>query len=381
MAKIKLLYGLEAAGGGALKHLVYLVTRLDRKMVDITVVLSVSRKENVTTAMDKMREAGATIILIPMSRNINPVKDLITVLKLLSVLKRGKYDIVHAHSSKAGVLFRIAGWLRRVPQRYYTPHCFYFQGKTGFEKLFFVTIERLLANITTGIIVSENEQKEMLRNKVAPASKIININNAIDFDEYRQKAEITGTKQAIGIKENAFIVGAVGRLVPQKDWETYIYAAYEVIEKYPETVFLIIGEGDLYNELQELIYELDLAGKIILTGYIEEIHKMYEIMDVFVSTSLWEGLPYVYLEAMNYKKPIVATNIGNDTVVIHEENGFISPVKDYYSISARIISLIENKHLAVQMGEKGNSQLTRKYSFELFIRRHEELYKRCLLVQ
>ena len=379
MKKIKLLYGLEAAGGGALKHLVYLVTRLNREIFDITVILSNSRKENISDEIQKMKDAGARIILMPMSRNINILKDLTLFFRLVFFLKKNRHDIIHAHSSKAGGLFRIAGWFCKIPSIYYTPHCFYFQGKKGVRKTVFVLFERILAKITSGIIVSESEQKEIIENKIAATSKAININNAIDFDEYHQSKEVTETRTSFGIKKNVFIVGAIGRLAHQKDWETYVYAADEVLKTYPETVFLIVGDGELRTEIQKLVFKLNLEDNIILTGHVKEIHKIYGIIDVFVNTSLWEGLPYVFLEAMKYKKPIIATNTGNETTIIHEENGFISPVKDYHSIAGKITRLIENKQLAVQMGEKGNHRVTRKYSFELFIQKHELLYKNGLL--
>lgn len=381
MEKIKILFGLEAAGGGALKHLVYLVTRLDNNIFDLTVILSNVRNKNINKEIEQLKSANAEVFLVPMCREVNPLKDIHSFLNILSLIRRKKFDIVHAHSSKAGALFRLAAMLRRIPLIYYTPHCFYFQGKKGLKKIFFVLLEKLLARITTKIIVSENEQQELIKNNISPASKVININNAIDFDEYQESKEVINTKTKYGINENAFIVSAVGRLVPQKGWDTYIYAANEVLKSYPETVFLIVGEGELQKEIQDLIIKLNIDGNIILTGHVQEIYKIYGITDIFVNTSLWEGLSYVFLEAMKYKKPIVATNTGCDSSIVHEETGFISPIKDFYSIAENIIILLEDKSLAIKMGEKGMERLTQKYSFELFINKHEELYKKYIRIK
>ncbi len=381
MEKIKILFGLEAAGGGALKHLVYLVTRLDNNIFDLTVILSNVRNKNIKEEIAQIKSANAKVFIVPMCREVNPVKDIRSFLYISSLIRRKKFDIVHAHSSKAGALFRLAASLRRIPLIYYTPHCFYFQGKKGLKKTFFVLLEKLLARITTKIIVSENEQQELIKNNISPASKVININNAIDFDEYQESKEVIKTKTKYGINENAFIVGAVGRLVPQKGWDTYIYAANEVLKSYPETVFLIVGDGELQEEIQDLIIKLNIEGNIILTGHVQEIYKIYGIIDVLVNTSLWEGLSYVFLEAMKYKKPIVATNTGCDSSIIHKETGFISPIKDFYSIAEKIIILLEDKSLVIKMGEKGMEQLTQKYSFELFINKHEELYKKHIRIK
>jgi len=233
--------------------------------------------------------------------------------------------------------------------------------------------------ITTGIIVSDGEKQEMLKYTLVPGKKIININNAIDFNEYNLCKEIKETKEKLAIKDNDFIVGAIGRLAYQKDWKTYIYAANEVLKKYPNVVFLIIGTGELYSEIKKMIKDLHLEKKVSLTGYIKDIYKIYGIIDVYVNTSLWEGLPYVFLEAMKYKIPIVATDTGNETAILHEESGFISPIKDYKAIADKIIMLIEDKKMAFQMGLKGNELLTEKYSFELFIQQHEMFYENITL--
>lgn len=374
MKRIKLLYGLEAAGGGALKHVVYLVTRLDKEIFEITVILSDSRNEDITGPVEKMKDAGVKVLFISMFRNIDPVQDLRVFSKLVFLINKEKYDIVHAHSSKAGALFRLAAFVCRVQRIYYTPHCFYFQGKTGFKRLCFVLLEKLLGMITSGIIVSENEWRAAKQNKVIKNSKLININNAIDFDDYRQNSETENTKMALGINTRAFIVGSIGRLVPQKDWETYIYVANEVLRFYPQTVFLIVGEGELRFQIQKLICRLSLEGKVIITGYIKEICKIYGIIDIFVNTSLWEGLPYVLLEAMQYRKPVIATDTENETLVIDQENGFICARKDYQGIAKKIISLIKNRRMAKQMGENGSRTIHDKYSFKVFIQQHERLY-------
>lgn len=378
MERIKLLYGLEAAGGGALKHLVYLTTRLNNKIFDITVILSDSRDEDITDPVKKMENAGANVLLVPMCRNINPFRDLPAFFKLVSLIRKEKFDLIHAHSSKAGAVFRLAAFVCRVQRIYYTPHCFYFQGKTGFKKVCFVLLEKLLAIATTGIIVSENEQHVAIQNKVIAASKLININNAVDFDDYRQNHETEHTKAALGIHPGAFVVGSVGRLVPQKDWKTYVYAANEVLKFYPKTVFLIVGEGELRSRIQKLICRLNLEGKVMITGYMKAIYKIWGIIDLFVNTSLWEGLPYVFLEAMQYGKPVIATNTGNETLVVDQENGFVCAQKDYQSIAEKIISLIRDREMAVRMGENGNRTVHDHYSFKVFIQQHEQLYENSL---
>lgn len=194
MRKLKILYGLEAVGGGALKHLVYLATNLDHTIFEITIILSEPRNESIDSQIDSLKKSGANLIMLNMCRNINLFKDLWVLLKLIALIFKGKYDIVHAHSSKAGGLFRFAAYLCNIPAIYYTPHCFYFQGKSGLKKIKFVWLEKILAKLTTMLIVSESERKAAIENKITNNSKILNINNAIDFDEYQQYNETKTTK-------------------------------------------------------------------------------------------------------------------------------------------------------------------------------------------
>ncbi len=374
MKKIKILFGLEAVGGGAIKHLVYLASRLDKQKFDIKVILSRSRGEDISSELQKLKLSGVDFSFLSMQREINLFNDLKNILLIYHFIKNKKFDIVHAHSSKAGAIFRIAARVAKVPSIYYTPHCFYFKGKSGIVKKCFVLIERLLARITTGIIVSENERLDIIKNRVAKPAKIININNAIDFNEYNHNVENLNIKGKYGIKKDQFVIGAIGRLSKQKDWDTYLLAAKQVLKTHPKTVFLIVGSGELYDDIKMKIQNQNLIGKVILTNYVKQINEIYEIIDVFVNTSLWEGLPYVILEAMSYKKPIILTNTGNNKIVTHNENGFVTPKKDYKSIAAYIKHLMENKYLNSQMGELSFQKLNRNFSFELFIKHHESLY-------
>lgn len=375
MKKIKILFGLEAVGGGALKHLTYLVTHLNKVQFDITVILSSRRNEDAAEDINKIVGSGATLVYLSINRKIDVYSDCKNIAQLVTILKNDKFDIIHAHSSKAGGVFRIAAFIAGRKNILYTPHCFYFQGLSGLKRWVFITMEKILAKATTYIIVSEGEMKDSIEKRIAPESRLLNINNAIDFNDYMHESETNATLGKYGIPEGKFIVGAIGRLTLQKDWETFIFAAGEVLKKHPETIFIITGDGELKNEVKKLIFKMGLEKNIILTGFVSEIHKIFGIMDVFVNTSLWEGLPYVILEAMKFKKPVIATDTGNEGLISHEKSGFITPVKDYKTIAEKISELIEDKKKIVQMGKEGSEILTRKYSFVVFIKKHMELYE------
>ncbi len=134
MKKVKILFGLEAAGGGALKHLVYLVSHLNRDIFNITVILSDKRNNDIAEEINKMKQVGAKVTILPMKRGFNPINDIISFIKIYLLIRKTNFDIVHGHSSKAGALLRLAAYFNHVPSVLYTPHCFYFQGQNGIKK-------------------------------------------------------------------------------------------------------------------------------------------------------------------------------------------------------------------------------------------------------
>jgi len=181
MCKIKILYALESAGGGTLKHVVYLATRLDKNKFDVTVVLPDENYEKDTpAAVSVLRKCGVQVDIIPMVKWFSPINDIHIFLKTGSYLKNRRFDIVHAHSSKAGVLFRLAARWIRVPVVVYTPHCFHFTAHSGIKKWFYAGIERMLAKITDCVVISGTEQSALQKERIKPLREISVIDNAID---------------------------------------------------------------------------------------------------------------------------------------------------------------------------------------------------------
>lgn len=369
------MYGLEAADAGALKHLIYLVTHLDKDLFEIAVILSPRKSNRVDAEIEKMRNHGATVITLPMQRSIHVIKDITALYRIYKHLSKHRYDIVHAHSSKAGVLFRTAAWLKGGVATLYTPHCFYFQSKTGLSRKFFSWIEQLMSSMTTRLVISQNERLSTIDNHIAPAQKMININNAINPQDYHLKANPEEIKRKFKIPLTNVVIGAIGRLTEQKDWVTYIRAAHEVIKKHQNLTFLMVGDGELQNELKQLINELELENHVLTTGYIDDISEVYSMMDIFISTSLWEGLPYVILEAMWFKKPIIASNLGYEGVLYHTENSLLVKHGSPHEIAAAIMTLLNDQELMKKMGEKSHQLIQSHFRFEDFISQHEQVYR------
>ncbi len=368
------MFGLEATGGGALKHLTYLVAHIDKGSFDITVILSKKRLDYNSKLIEQIKRNADRVVFIPMARKIEPVNDFVSFFRIFQQIRKNNYDIVHCHSSKAGVLFRLAAWINKVPLVIYTPHCFYFQSKLGIGRKVYSWLEKFLTAFCHKVVVSEHEQKVALAEKVISPEKLTNINNAIDFNEYKQHGNIQEIKNEWKIPTDYEVIGAVGRLDYQKDWFTFIDVASIILEKTKSVIFLIAGDGPLRLRLTRRIHELELSFNIRLLGHVENISKVYAVSDLYISTSLWEGLPYTFLEAAYFNKPVVAS-VTNNNMCLEQHFGFVeTPVRQSQDIAQQVLGLLRDKRKEAALKQRIYNTVTAKYSFEQFILEHEWLY-------
>ena len=370
-----MLYALESAGGGTLKHVVYLATKLDKNKFDITIALPGKNYEKDTPiAILRLRQYGVQIDTIPMAKRLSPFSVISVLPKICSYLRVRRFDIVHTHSSKAGVLFRLAAKWMHVPVVIYTPHCFHFTAHSGFKRWFYAGIERMLAKITDCIVISGTEQTVLHKECIVPLKEISVIDNAIDPYEYK-KMDVQSIRKEWNIPERHKIVVGVGRLAKQKNWEMFIKTAKLVLENNTAVTFIIAGEGRSYLRLTQLINSLDISAHVRLCGYLDDVSSVYSIADVFVSTSGWEGLPYTYLEALHFRLPmLIAFTEGMEYFFKYVETFPVASVTQNNSnqLSKKILKLLATPFTGVE-----ENQIS-PFSIIHFIDSHEKLYYRLL---
>ena len=373
MNKIKLLYALESAGSGTLKHVYYLSTMLDNKMFDITVVIPHEQYENETSkVISLLKKNGVHVEKIYMVKHISFIKDITALFKICLYLKKNRFDIVHAHSSKAGALFRIAAFLTKTSVVIYTPHCFYFISYSGFMRRLFVWLERILAKITNHIIISGTERIIICKDSIIPQERFSVINNAILPKEYKkQNPDII--KKIWKIPNHHKIVIGVGRLVHQKNWDMFLKTAELVLKCQFEVTFIIVGDGPLYCHLFELIKKMEVSAHIKLCGYLDDVSAIYSIADIFVSTSLWEGLPYTYLEALHFNIPMLITVTEGMEYFFKYTDAIPVSLNNSMQLCEKIIEILSN----LPVIKKANSSFP--FSINSFIEMHQKLYLRLLL--
>ncbi|MFH1238930.1 MAG: glycosyltransferase, partial [bacterium] len=269
-----------------------------------------------------------------------------------------------------------------VPVIIHTFHGFGFNDYQSFTvNRLFVWAERLTGRITDELItVSEENIKKGLANKIGSKNKYLVIHSGIKITQFLTPPEervIINKKQELGINFAAPVVGMIACFKPQKAPGDFIKMAAIIKEAVPETRFILVGDGELRSGMEDLIAKHDLRKEIILTGWRKDIKELLYVFDVFVLTSLWEGLPRVVLEALLCQKPVVATDVdGTREVVRDAENGYLIVPGDVGNMAEKVILLLNNKEKARQMGAKGKELVNSSFDIDIMVKDIEKVYEK-----
>ena len=315
-------------------------------------------------------------------RRINILKDLKAFFDIWRIIKKNGPLIVHTHTSKAGLLGRLAAKLAGIPIIIHTPHGHVFFGYfRPFKTKVFIILEKLAARITDKIVALTNKERDdYILFKIADEEKFAVINSGVELNKFKELPfnENRNFKKELGIPENSLTIGTVGRLEPVKGHEFLVKAAKHIIPKYPDSIFIFTGDGYLKQNLEKKAFDLGIKENIIFLGWRDDVPKIISIFDIFVLPSLNEGMGRVLVEAMALGKPIVASGIGGiPDLVAHGKNGFLIPPKNPKELAKYIQVLLEDKDKRKKMGLAGK-EMASNFSEEKMVERIDNLYKKLL---
>ena len=365
--------------GGSAENTLLTVAGLNKNIYDVTLVTG--KTENPYREAQKRAEReGVKIFAFPqLVREIDFYRDLVAFFKLYSFIKEGKFHIVHTHSSKAGISGRLASWLAKVPVIVHTPHGHVFYGYFGKTKAnIFIFLEKVTAKFTDRIVaLTDKETKEHIDFKVAPEEKFVTIHSGVELEKFfvvdieRIKNEL---RREFRIPEENLVAGSLGRLDEVKGYEYFVKAASIVKKAFPKVTFLLVGEGKKRVELEDLVKSEGLSGSFIFTGWRDDVPRMLSGMDIFVLSSLNEGMGRVLVEAMAVGLPIVATDVGGVRELVQDGvNGYLVPSKGPEAMAGKIVELLRDEVKRKSMGEAGKS-ICKSYSSEAMVGKIEKLY-------
>lgn len=378
MQRINLLYVITKLElGGAQKQLLSLIRHLDQNRYKIFLFTGWDGFLIPETQSLKGLTLKKSRYLV---RPINPLKDLLALVEIRRFIKENNIDIVHTHSSKAGILGRLAARLAKTRVILHTVHGWSFNDyQPWFLRWFFIALERFVARFTDRIIVVSNFDKHRgLNNRIGVDGRYELIRYGIDFDEFGLRKK--NIRNEFKINSNDLVVGMIACFKPQKSPQDFVRLASLVSKTTLPLKFILVGDGVLRKKIEKLVCKFNLQKQVILTGWRKDIPEILSTLDIFVLTSLWEGLPICVLEAMASSKPVISTNTGGIEEVIAEgKSGFLASPGDLNKMAEKLVILLKDSNLRLRMGSDAKGSLDSDFNSAHMIMHSQNLYDRLML--
>ena len=367
--------------GGAQENTMLTAVLLDPSRCAVDVV-SGPQTGSEGSLIEEFRTRDIPLTIEPaLVREINPLKDLLALFRLTRFIRRGRYTIVHTHSSKAGILGRWAAFLAGTPVIVHTVHGWgHHDRQYPLVRRSYILLERVTQRITDKlIVVSPRNIEKGLADGIGTPEKYITIRSGIELDRFRRPSRSREDVRAeLGIPVDSAVVGTVTRLSRQKAPLDFLDAAAHVAAQQPNVHFVIVGDGPLRADVEAQVVTLKLTERIHLTGLRRDVPDLLHSFDIFALSSLWEGLPRVLPQAMAAGLPIVATAVdGNAEAVTDGINGLLTPPGDPQAMAAALLRLLNDPFLRRKMGEAGRTR-AEEFSARKMVGDIEVLYEALL---
>jgi glycosyltransferase involved in cell wall biosynthesis len=380
--------------GGSAQNTLLTALHHDSKHYNVWLIKGSTLESAMTKAETKLvvdqletaKKQGIEVIDVPsLVRRISPINDLRGLVALFRHIRKIEPHIVHTHTSKAGILGRLAAWMARVPIVIHTPHGHVFYGHFGrLLSRIFLQMEKLLGRITHHqIALTPEEGKDYVNLGVAKSNNLSVIHSGVDLNYFkRSKTESNPGRNELVIPPDSLVVGYVGWLIPLKGVTYLLDAMAEVVQRHPNSLLVLVGKGDEKGEeeikLKEQVENLGLADNVRFLGWRPDVNEIMGCFDIFVLPSLNEGMGRVLVEAMSAGLPIVASRVGGiPDLVKHKENGLLVPPASAGALERAISDLLSDKARRKRMGEAGKT-MCRPYSVEAMVEKIDNLYSRLL---
>lgn len=365
--------------GGPAVNVIYLAALLDKSKFDVKLITGKESEAEGNMFYLCEKKNVEYIFLKRLQRELDFFKDLSALIKLMILMIKFRPDIVHTHTAKAGTLGRIAAVLTFRKKIVHTFHGHIFDGyfsKTKTE--FFTVIERILGKFTDKIIsVSGKQRKDFVDLKIGGYDKIINIPLGLELDDFAESKKYrTAMRKKYGIADDKIVISIIARIVPIKNHILLVEAADLLKKQFGNFKVIVVGDGYLKQELNDLILKRDLTEYFEFAGFSNELEKYYGMSDIVALTSLNEGLPTVIIEAMAAGIPVVSTDVGGVSDLIKDnDTGLLVESGNPERLAEKLYLLCSNPDLRNRLGSSGRNYVLNKYTIKNLISNFEELYQ------
>ena len=330
---------------------------------------------------DKIRAAGLGLVECDViRREIRPVADVAAVRTLTSLLRATPYDIVHTHTSKPGVVGRLAASRAGVPAILHTVHLFGFHEETSrLATAAYVAVERVAARWCDRIVtVSEHLRRRALELGIGRPEQVVAIPNGVPELRARAQRSPSDVRADLGLGDGLMIL-STGRLAEQKGLEYLVRAVALIGADVPPFHIVLAGDGPLRGDLSALVGALGVGDRVHLLGYRDDVGDLLNACDIFVMPSLWEGLSISLLEAMAAAKPVITTSIASNCEVTgNGEAALLVPPKDAAALAVAITRLVSDPAEQKRLSVVGREVQRTRYSMVRMLAAYDELYDELL---
>ncbi len=373
MIPLKVLYICEPPMSGVPIYVEQIVRRLHGNGFHISVLCTAGSMLNTTLA-------GTGIQLLEIDlRPFTPFNALKASLQLTALLRRRSFDLVHMHSSKAGLIGRPVCALFGIAA-VFTPHCFSFESvrRSRVRAALYLSCEKLLGRCTSHIAcVSESEAASARQHHIVPDECISAIPCFVDAERWKPRPPNPKIRADLGFPPGAPVLGTISRFHAQKAPLDFVNMAAALLRHRPDARFLFIGEdGPLRPAVEERIRTLGLLEKIVIHPWTSDLPAFVALMDVVVLNSLWEGLPLSIIEAMAMAKPIVATSLAGTRELLGDNDcGVLVPPAQPAAMADAVHNLLNAPERMRNLGERGRAKALVRHSLDQAVDRTARLYK------
>lgn len=311
---------------------------------------------------------GFQVIVVPVKGKI----DLAVLPQIRKIIKNTAPSILHGHDFKSNFYMLLSSAGLDV-KRVVTSH-----GATresSKEKLYLFLDGNVFYRFFDKIIAVSEQIGSQLRNRYLWSKKIAIIQNGIDVTLIENTQESTAEAPILLPEKANPIFGVIGRLTADKGHRFFLKAFSKISRQYPLATALLVGDGPIRNDLEEMIRELNLTRKIVVCGVRKDMNYIYGMLDCVIIPSLREGLPYTLLEAMVKKVPVIATNVGDIPKLIeHEATGYLTEPTDVIALGKYMKEYLDNPEKSKKMAESAYNLVKSKFSAEIMVKAYERIY-------
>ncbi|RGH18596.1 glycosyltransferase family 1 protein [Ruminococcus sp. AF12-5] len=371
MRKKKRILHVAQAAGGVDRYIRMLLKYLDKEKFENILVCSQDfREEDYDSLVDSFEQ-------IELNRAIG-ANDLRSIVEVRKLIKKYNPDIVYAHSSKAGAITRVAD-IGLKNHCVYNPHGWAFNMRcSAKKKAMYTAIEKIAAPFCDKIIcISDAEKQSALDKKICREDKLQVIFNGVDIESYENGVRGAIKRKDLNIPEDAFVVGMVGRMSPQKAPDVFVKMAKQVKDEVPNAHFIIVGNGNQEDEIRKYAEDNGFSNSLHITGWVDNPMSYVELFDVACLLSRWEGFGLALPEYMMAGKPIVASRVDAiPNIIQNGENGLLVEVDDDIGASKAVLRILREDGLRKKIVAQGLEDVHNRFNARRVSEEHSKLFNK-----